>query len=62
MEEVDLTDFNVMHDPKLDNLVDVSEIFNIPVKPQQGFSLYCSLTMPSQQPKLTKIAFHYVQS
>ncbi len=47
MEEVDLTDFNVMHDPKLKMLVDVSEIFKIPANPQQGISWYCSLTMPS---------------
>ena len=47
MEEVELTDFNVMLDPKLDKLVDVSEIFKIPAKPQQGFSWYYSLTMPS---------------
>ncbi len=42
IEEVDLTDCNVMLDPKLDMLVDTLDILNVLVEPQQGFSWYCS--------------------
>ena len=45
IEEVDLTDCNVMLDPKLDMLVDTLDIWNVLVEPQQGFSWYCSLNL-----------------